>query len=202
MKRLYIGLGAVLAVLGLVGGIVGTLRKFSRQSSDDIDGGVVTRTWADVPKVIASQDIVDFHCVISLFAACDVPLPPRIYKLDAVLRDGAVLVRWEWRDRTGAYDAQEYTTESEFLSRLQGIVGQYSFSQYNGYYHSVSGLPDFYGESLDIVYASGEEIHVYDNQSGVLPQDAVNALIFLFGAAESDNEDTNGREHSMHCLPN
>ena len=39
MKRLYIGLGAVLAVLGLVGGIVGTLRKFSRQSSDDIDGG-------------------------------------------------------------------------------------------------------------------------------------------------------------------
>ena len=189
MKRLYIGLGAVLAVLGLVGGIVDTLRKFSRQSSDDIDGGVVTRTWADAPKVIASQDIVDFHCVISLFAACDVPLPPRIYKLDAVLRDGAVLVRWEWRDRAGAYDAQEYTTESEFLSRLQGIVGQYALAQYNGYYHSVSGLPDFYGESLDILYASGENIHVYDNQSGFLPPEAVQDLILQFGAAKSDNHE-------------
>ena len=69
------------------------------------------------------------------------------------------------------------------MARLQEIVSAYDFAQYNGYYHSVSGLPDMYGETLDVVYASGERLHVYDNQSGFLPYEAIIELVMLFGAA-------------------
>ena len=69
------------------------------------------------------------------------------------------------------------------MVRLQEIVAYHDFAQYNGYSHTVSGLPDMYGERIDIVYASGERIYVHDNQSGFLGREAQKKLIALFGAA-------------------
>lgn len=152
--------------------------------TDDIDGGVVKRYWTDVPKVIESAEIVTFHCVISLFAACETDgLGNRIYTLDATLKDGEVLVKYSWRERGGKSDKAEYKADANFMVRLQNIVAAHNFARHNGYYHTVSGLPDMYGESIDIVYASGERIYVHDNQSGFLPFEAEKALVMLFGAA-------------------
>ena len=152
--------------------------------TDDIDGGVVKRYWTDVPKVIGSAEIVTFHCVISLFAACETDgLGNRIYTLDAALKDGDVLVKYNWRERGGESDKAEYKADEDFMTRLQNIVAAHNFAQHNGYYHTVSGLPDMYGESIDIVYASGERIYVHDNQSGFLPLEAEKAIVTLFGAA-------------------
>lgn len=184
MKWLFIGLGCALAATAIAGGIAAICRKRQRQTSDDVDGGVVKRYWDDVPKVIKSTEIVTFYCKISLFATCETDgLGHRIYTLDAALKDGEVLVKYDWRERGGESDKAEYKAAADFMMRLQEIVAEYNFAQYNGYYHNVSGLPDMYGESLDIVYAGGERIHVHDNQSGFLPPDAVKALIMLFGAA-------------------
>lgn len=183
MKWLFLGLGVVLAAAA-VGGIAAACCRRSKKNSDDIDGGVVKRYWADAPKVIESTEIVTFHCEISLFAVCDAEdLGHRVYKLDAALSDGKVLVKYSWYERNGESDKGEYTADPDFMTRLQAIVTTYNFAQYNGYYHSVSGLPDMYGESLDITYAGGERINVRDNQSGFLPLDADRELIMLFGAA-------------------
>ena len=183
MKWSFIGLGAVFAV-AIGGGIAALCRKRPEKSNDDIDGGVVKRYWADVPKVIESAEIVSFHCVISLFAACETDgLGNRIYTLDAALKEGDVLVKYNWRERGGESDKAEYKADADFMVRLQEIVAAYNFAQHNGYYHTVSGLPDMYGEKLDIVYASGERISVHDNQSGFLPFEAEKALVMLFGAA-------------------
>lgn len=152
--------------------------------TDDIDGGVVKRYWADAPKVIESNDIVTFHCEISLIAVCDVDdLGYRVYTLDAALGEGEVCVKCDWYDRSGKSGKAEYTAAADFMERLQKIVAEYDFAKYNGYYHSVSGLPDMYGESLDILYASGESINAYDNQSGFMRVEAARALITLFRAA-------------------
>ena len=184
MKWIFIGLGTVFVAAAIVGGIAAVYHKRSDQTSDDMDGGVVKRYWADAPKVIESAEIITFHGEISLFAVCDADdLGHRVYTLDAALRDGKVLVKYDWYERNGGSDKAEYTADADFMMCLQEIVTAYDFAAHNGYYHTVSGLPDMYGESLDIVYASGECITVHDNQSGFLPIEAVRALITLFGAA-------------------
>ena len=184
MKWLFIGLGCALAAAAVGGGIWAVYKKSCEKNTDHIDGGVVKRYWADAPKVIESQEIVSFHCEISLIAACDVDeIGHRVYKLDATVKDGEVLAKYDWRNRGGESDKAEYTADAEFMVRLQEIVTTYDFAKHNGYYHTVSGLPDMYGETLDIVYDGGERIYVHDNQSGFLPYEAEKALVFLFGAA-------------------
>ena len=182
---LFIGLGTVIAAAAIAGGIAVLCRKSAKQTSDeDIDGGVVKRYWRDAPKVIKSGEIAEFHYEVSLFALCDVDdLGYRVYTLDAIAEDGKVFVKYDWRERNGESDKAQYEADTNFMARLQQIVTSYDFAQYNGYYHTVSGLPDMYGESLNIVYASGESINVHDNQNVFLPIDASRALIMLFGAA-------------------
>lgn len=66
------------------------------------------------------------------------------------------------------------------MSKLQEIVSKYDLAKHNGYTHHVSGLPDMYGDYIDIKYASGESIYASDNQSGFLAQEAAMELINLF----------------------
>ncbi len=184
MKWLLVGLGAVLAASLIAGGLWAVCRKRPEKNNDDIDGGVVKRYWTDAPKVIKSDEIVRFQCELSLIAACEADdLGYRVYNLDAELKDGEVIVKYDWYERGGDRDKNEYKTDVSFMARLQEIVSEYNFAQQNGYYHSVSGLPDMYGGRLYILYASDECIDVYDNQSGFLPYEAEKALINLFGAA-------------------
>ncbi len=184
MRWPLIVIGTAVAAAGAL--IVCNLRKDKKISSetDDIDGGVVKRYWADAPKVIESTEIVEFHCEISLIAACETEgLGHRVYSLDAVMKDGEVLVKYDWYERQGGSDKAEYKADISFMPRLQEIVASHDFARHNGYHHTVSGLPDMYGETLHILYASGERIDVHDNQSGFLPIEAEKELITLFGAA-------------------
>ena len=184
MKWLFIGLGCALAVCAVSGGIRAVYKKSADKSTAPIDGGVVKRYWADAPKVIESNEIVSFHCEISLIAAADASdIGYRVYNLDAELKNGEVSVTYDWYDRSGNRDSAGYQAAADFMARLQKIVYEYDFAQHNGYYHTVSGLPGMYGESLTVIYASGERIYVHDNQSGFLPYEAEKALVNLFGAA-------------------
>ena len=60
----------------------------------------------------------------------------------------------------------------------------YEFAQHNGYSHKISGLPDMYGATLDIKYASGESIYAYDNQDCFIPFEAMKELVELFNTTE------------------
>lgn len=183
MKWSDIGIAAVLAVISALGVIL-LLHRRTEKDTEAIDGGVVKRYWADMPKVIESTEIVEFHCTLSLLAAVETDgMGHRVYELDAVLKDEEVHVRCDWYERQGESDKAEYKTDADFMTRLQEIVVSYDFAQHNGYSHTVSGLPDMYGEKIEITYASGERIYVYDNQQGFLGREAQKALIKLFGAA-------------------
>lgn len=182
MKGIYIGIGAALAIAAVFGSVA--LIKRKRKvcgNNDDIDGGVVKRYCANVPKVIKSTDIIEFSCEISLFATIDTEgLDNRVYKLNAVLENEEVIVSYDWYDRYGKSDKAECKVKSNFMMQLQKIVEDYNFAQHNGYTHTVSGLPHMYGESINIVYESSEHIYAHDNQSGFLPFEAVKKLITLF----------------------
>ena len=153
-------------------------------STDDIDGGVVTRnSGGDSPKVIKSTEIISFDCELSFISTVfdeESELEGKVYKMSAILEDNTVKVKIDWHDRTGTGNKSEFETDSSFMLRLQEIVSKYDLAKHNGYTHHVSGLPNMYGEHIDIKYASGEAIYAHDNQDGFLQMDAIVELIELF----------------------
>lgn len=182
--QLMAGIGAAaLAAVLIAGGITLICRRCAAKETDAVDGGVVKRYQADAPKVIESTEIVEFRAVSSLLSAFDDGgLGHRVYTLEAKLADGMVRASYQWRGQGGS-DKGEFTAGADFMTRLQEITAAHNLAEKNGFYHSVSGLPNMYGDSLYVLYASGEWIDVYDNQDGFLPMEAVQALVELFGAA-------------------
>ena len=155
-------------------------------STDDIDGGVVTRnSGEDSPKVIESTDIISFNCELSFIATVfdeENELEGKVYKMSAALEDGTVKAKIDWHDRSGNGDKAEFEADVSFMSKLQEIVSKYDLAKHNGYTLHVSGLPDMYGEQIDIKYASGESIYAYDNQDCFISLDAINELVELFSS--------------------
>lgn len=153
-------------------------------SADDIAGGVVTYdSGEDSPKVIESAEIISFDCEFSFISTVfdeESELEGKVYKMSAILENNTVKAKIDWRDRTGAGDKFEFETDISFMTKLEDIVSEYNLAQHNGYSHRVSGLPDMYGERIDIKYASGESIYASDNQSGFISMDAMVELIELF----------------------
>ncbi len=157
---------------------------FPRRNTDNIDGGVVTRnSGEDSPKVIESTDIISFNCELSFIATVfdeENELEGKVYKMSAALEDGTVKAKIDWHDRSGNGDKAEFEADVSFMSKLQEIVSKYDLAKHNGYTHHVSGLPDIYGDYIDIKYASEESIYESDNQSGFLKAEAAMELIDLF----------------------
>ena len=154
------------------------------RNTDDIDGGVVTNNSGDdSPKVIESTEIISYDCEFSFISAVfdeENEFVGKVYKLTAVLEDNTVKAKIDWHGRDGSGDISEFETDSSFMTKLQEIVSKYDLAKHNGYTHHVSGLPNMYGEQIDIKYASGESIYAHDNQDGFLPTDAMEELINLF----------------------
>jgi len=176
MKWIFFGAGIImLAALFFAG-----CGKHRGNNTDDVDGGVVTReSGDDAPKVIESTEINTFECIISLLSQWDPgELKRRVYTFSAELKDEKVFCSCKWRG--DGSDSFSFESDISFLKSLQNIVSEYDFAQYNGFYHSVSGLPNMYGDRISIVYESGEEIYASDNQSGFLPNDAAFDLVKLF----------------------
>ena len=155
-----------------------------RRTTDDMDGGVKTyNSGEDSPKVIESTDIISFNCELSSIATVfdeENQLEGKVYKISAALVDGTVKAKIDWHDRSGNGDKAEFEADVSFMSKLQEIVSKYDLAKHNGYSHRVSGLPNMYGERIDIKYASGESIYASDNQSGFLKAEAAIELIILF----------------------
>lgn len=188
MKRKVKPVVWILCGLAVAAGISALLANLCRRSAvDDAepDGGVITHYDGDVSKEIASTEIVAFSCELSLLSF-DEPeaFCGNVYRLEASLQNGAVSGQWERYDRFGAQMSDTFQSDVSFMEQLYGIVSDYGFAQYNGYYHKVSGLPEMYGVRLDIRYASGESVNAYDNQDVFLPLDAVTELIALFTSQE------------------
>ena len=183
MKWLYIGAGIILTTAAIVGVATAIRRRCSTEDTDAVDGGVVKRYYEDMPKHIESENITEFHCTTSLISSVETEgLGHRVYTLDASVKDGEVFVKYAWRDR-GKGDRGEYTADMSFMSRLQNIVKDYDLASNNGYVHTVSGLPEMYGDKLSVTYDSGECIYIHDNQSGFISLSAQKELVTLFGAA-------------------
>ncbi|MBE6572082.1 MAG: hypothetical protein E7656_07540 [Ruminococcaceae bacterium] len=174
--------------------MVGFLKKYfeayrKNKSTDHIDGGVKKYTSGDdAPKVVESTEIISFVCEISLFSLCDLKeeISGRKYKMTAVLEDDAVMGKLDWHNRYNERETLVFAADVSFMEKLQNIVAKHDLAKHNGYLSHVSGLPDMYGASINISYASGEEISASDNQDNFLSVPAIEDLIDLFAKTAKD----------------
>ena len=201
MKRMF-WIAALLIVAVAV-----VLAGCARQTPSEVveaDGGVQNDTSYDAPKTIESTQIIAFRCDFSAFAisAEDTRLANHAYKLEAVLENGAVKGSYYAYTR---YDGERKTFRAshKFMNDLQQVVAEHDLAQHNGLSYRVSGLPEGYGATLSVTYASGESIHASNNQSCFLSIDAMEALFYaqiepyptpldLSIAEEFTMEDVNG----------
>lgn len=148
------------------------------------DGGVRDNTDHDAPTVIGSGEITSFSCMFSTIAYLeeDIRIESGIYHLEAALADGAVQGSYRFLTRDGEETAFAFQAETAFLNDLQKIVQEQDLAQYNGHSVFVNGLPNEYGASLQIGYASGESVYADDNQDCFLPIPAMEQLHQLFTA--------------------
>ena len=156
-------------------------KKIAEEPAEE-DGGVRNDSSYDAPKVIESNLIIAFQCEFSALAISeeDTYLSGKNYQLEARLKDGAVKGNYHSYGRHGEREDGNFAADHSFMYRLQEIVAKYDFAQYNGTSITVSGLPEMYGVSLQIVYASGERIYISNNQECFLPLAAMEELEMLF----------------------
>jgi len=181
MKWLFYGAGIVLAAALLMTGC--KIKKLSDSNTDDMDGGVVTRRDdADAPKFIESTEITDFNCTVSLLSEADPgELGHCVYKMKATVSGETVQCLLDWHGESSG--KIEFETDKSFMEKLCGIITEHDLAKHNGFYHSVSGLPDVYGDIISVTYASGESIYAKDNQDGFLGKEAQYDLVMLFKEA-------------------
>jgi len=190
-KKLLLGAGAVLFAVGAVIGYR-LLRETPRSMEDaEPDGGVTqAKGGTDAQKTIQSTDITDFDFLFSLLSVMEEDLPREdsrnfalknaVYSAKASLVDGKVQGWFRFHDRFGEGDEKSFEADPSFMVLLQEIVLKHQFALYNGHFHEVKGLPEMYGVSLALRYASGEGIYAYDNQDIFLPLSAIAEIAALF----------------------
>ncbi|MBQ4137403.1 MAG: hypothetical protein IJD67_04765 [Clostridia bacterium] len=186
MKWLVFIAGAILSTVAVFLVLDKQKRRDTLIESDEMDGGVTHYdSGEDAPKTINSTEIVKFNCTFSLLACSDCDdLGKLRYAYNAKTDNKTVNVTVESFDRISG-EKGSFIADYDFMRRLSELVIKHRLVEHNGFFHKVSGLPDMYGASIDIVYESGEYIHAYDNQSNFLTYEAMSDIKALFDSCKA-----------------
>ena len=138
-------------------------------------GGTTEYTDPDAPKTITDTEIASFKFYASMLSVLNDGSYPSLteprYEFSAV-REGNVV--------TVTRNGETLQKDAVFMVKLQDVIAKHDFAQYNGDYHDTAGLPDDFGATIDVKYASGEKIYAMNNQFMFLPPEAVVDLVTLF----------------------
>ena len=148
-----------------------------------IDGGTRICHDTDAPKDILSHEILRFSCRFSSSSLLeeDTNLTSGLFHFTAEKREeGAETSVSVLHSRRGEIN-QAKMRPSCFLEEIDGILQKHDIARFNGLYYKVSGLPDFFGASVSVTYASGETLDCYNNQDPFLPLAFILALCQAYG---------------------
>ncbi|MDO4845391.1 MAG: hypothetical protein Q3977_02145 [Oscillospiraceae bacterium] len=154
----------------------------------EVDGGRTDKSDPNAPKTIASTELVSFSCEFSTFALDEEEsgLEVGFFTCAAEKKDGKTEGTYRFRGSDEDSGEKRFAADASFLQKLETLVRENGLAQYNGKNAFVAGLPDNFGATLSVDYASGERIYASDNQDNFLPLDAMRALQALFESACTD----------------
>lgn len=185
MKKPLLIMAVVVAIIVLILLLICFFAEYKsrkNKDTDHIDGGVV-RNYSDpnAPKKIVSAKITDFECYFSTVSDTEkTSISGMTFTLSAKLYGDTVKGEYICKSRDKEKEKHTFEADRSFMEELYSIVAKYDLAQYNGYYYSVSGLPDDFGSNLRIVFESGEMICANDNQTSFLSQEAECSVEALF----------------------
>ena len=160
---------------------------FGRRNHDDIDGGTHIKRNENLPKTIQSTEITNFEVEFSLTCFIDSNDPDKDWNghflLSCKLQDGKVCCRYCHTKRYEGNLDFTFEAQPDFLTELEKIVREEDIAKFNGYSSITSGLPDMFGSSVSVDYASGEYIYTCDNQDIHLPLTFLRKCKALFSDA-------------------
>jgi hypothetical protein len=131
-----------------------------------ICGGTTRSQDAAAPMEILSRDLVFFKAGAEFGHR---GMQSRVYAAKA--EKGIYIVIAEEEPRFALL-----SPDCDFLTRLDTLVREYHLIRDNGHHSHTAGLPEDFGGSIDIRYASGEFISKSDNQSPIISQEADQAI--------------------------
>ncbi|GEM_PF-5518873 len=137
----------------------------------------------EIPYEIISKDIEFFEVGCSfagMFPACEYE---HIYGYAARVDSGflTVLTVSDSNDRAGGSTLSAVVSEKcGLFDDLYDISVKYHFEKNNGHSQFVNGIPAGFGGTLEIYFASGEKITVYDNRSSIISPNAGSEIVSVF----------------------
>lgn len=150
--------------------------------SSMMPGGTRDRSDYNAPKTIKSEDMTYFKVSSSFIALSERPEYTRIFAYAAKCDAGVIAsVSYSNDQNMFQQDGEKYSATAlvpaDVLKSLNKIVKDYDFAKNNGHSHYVNGLPDNFGGSVVINYASDEYICFDDNQSSIISPKAGEEIV-------------------------
>ncbi len=73
--------------------------------------------------------------------------------------------------------------KNDIFAELAALVNSHEIAKNNGLCAKTHGLPDNFGGTIDITYASGEKIYISDNRAPIIGIETANEILKIFTSA-------------------
>lgn len=157
-----------------------------KKTPPNVCGGTDAYVEKNAPKEITSEEMTLFD-VTSAFRTLVIDDSNRLDYVSAFAAPcgGGTFVFLETRE-SRSYDEPECEwalLKEDIMPELTALVREHALAKDNGWHSQTHGLPENFGGSVNVRYASGERISISDNQSPVLRYEAGAAIARTFRSA-------------------
>lgn len=176
----------ILAIVGIIGLKVISSRHIMdgtdmvNETNGPIDGGHYENSDPNASKEVKSEELTDFYFNGAPAEFDDEDLAASRYIFKAKLEDGKVAGEYTAIYRDDPDLKKEFTSDKAFMVKLNEIIRTYDLPSFNGLYEITAGIPDEYGAELEAVYASGESIKAYCNDTCFLSVETFKEIEGIF----------------------
>ena len=177
----------IVAVLGVVGIRIISSRHVmdgpgmvNEPAAEPIDGGHYDKSDPNASKEVKSEDLTEFYFDGAPGEFDDEALPALRYMFSAKLEGGKLSGVYTVLNRDDSELKKKFTSDKALMVKLNEIIKSYDLPSFNGLYEMTAGIPNDYGAELEAVYASGETIEAYSNDSCFISVEAFKEIERLF----------------------
>ena len=142
-------------------------------------GGTDATLDTNAPHEIVSDEILYFFAGSAIGVSIgNEPTAFQKFNAYAARCDAGTLLYLEvsqgWHS---APETSRAVVKDDVMPALAGVVKECDFAKSNGYHSTTHGLPENFGGSVNILYASGEKISFSDNQSPIIAYNSAQKIV-------------------------
>lgn len=154
------------------------------REKEEMPGSRDEYTDPSAAKFITSKDIISFKCEFECSYLWETSYSYCIFDLER--KDDDALCKIQTFRDLQIISNLEFQAPLSALDGLQAMIDEHKLMKHNGIFNHTNGLPEGYGVSLSVDYASGERLSFQDNQDVIISEKATAALHDFFRDVAQD----------------